>query len=47
MGDAQRVGARIREHLDAGADHVCIQILVPDGADLLPLFAELATVLLD
>ena len=45
-GDVERVGARITEHLDAGADHVCIQLLAPDGADLLPRFAELAAVLL-
>jgi len=26
-GDAERVAARVRQHLDAGADHVCIQVV--------------------
>jgi alkanesulfonate monooxygenase SsuD/methylene tetrahydromethanopterin reductase-like flavin-dependent oxidoreductase (luciferase family) len=30
-GDEERIAARIREHHDAGADHVCIQPLDPDG----------------
>lgn len=30
-GDADAVRARIDEHLDAGADHVCLQILAPDA----------------
>lgn len=25
---------RVREHLDAGADHVCVQALVENPADL-------------
>lgn len=28
-GDADAIKARIREHLDAGADHVCVQALTP------------------
>jgi hypothetical protein len=39
-------GFRSGEHLDAGADHVCIQLIAPDGVDLLPGFADLAAVLL-
>ena len=31
-GDEQKIAARIREHHDAGADHVCIQPFRPDGA---------------
>ena len=31
-GDERAIAARIREHHDAGADHVCIQPLRPDGA---------------
>jgi len=31
-GDEEAVRARIRAHHDAGADHVCIQPLRPDGA---------------
>ncbi|MDT4975990.1 MAG: hypothetical protein QOG98_1748, partial [Pseudonocardiales bacterium] len=46
LGDAQQVAARITAHLDAGADHVCIQLMAPKGADLLPGFADLADVLL-
>ncbi len=32
-GDADTVATRVREHLDAGADHVCVQPLAP-GSDL-------------
>jgi probable F420-dependent oxidoreductase len=28
-GDVDRALARVREHFDAGADHVCVQVLVP------------------
>ena len=31
-GDEKRIRARIQAHHDAGADHVCIQPLRPDGA---------------
>ena len=30
-GDAGAIAAKVREHRDAGADHVCIQVLVADG----------------
>jgi len=33
-GDAPAVAARVREHLDAGADHVCVQVLTSDGSAL-------------
>jgi probable F420-dependent oxidoreductase len=29
-GDTDAVGKRIQEHLDAGANHVCIQVLTAD-----------------
>lgn len=29
-GDVAQVAARVREHHDAGADHVCLQALAPD-----------------
>src|SRR5580658_6509220 len=32
-GPADQVAARLTEHLDAGADHVSIQLLTADGAD--------------
>jgi probable F420-dependent oxidoreductase len=30
-GDADAIAAKVRQHRDAGADHVCIQVLVADG----------------
>lgn len=44
-GTAAAVAARLREHLDAGADHVCAQLLTPGLADPLPGLSELATAL--
>ncbi len=35
-GDVERVAGRIREHLDAGADHVCVQV-VSGPRDTFPL----------
>jgi probable F420-dependent oxidoreductase len=40
-GDAAAVAARLTAHLDAGADHVCAQVL-PAGDDPLPALRELA-----
>ena len=31
-GDEAAIRRRIREHWDAGADHVCIQSISPDGS---------------
>jgi len=45
-GSAAQISARVAEHLAAGADHVCIQLIAPPGSDLLPGFAELAGPLL-
>ena len=44
-GDAATVAAGIRAHLDAGADHVCLQLLTPPGADPLPGLRALAAAL--
>jgi hypothetical protein len=46
-GDVETIRKRVQEHLDAGADHVCIQVLSADPAAL-PLleWRELAPVLL-
>ena len=33
QGDAAAIAGRVREHLDAGADHVCVQLRAPDPAD--------------
>ncbi|MFF4343261.1 hypothetical protein ACFY00_25440 [Kitasatospora sp. NPDC001540] len=30
-GDAATVAARLRAHLEAGADHVALHVLTPDG----------------
>lgn len=46
LGDAEQVAARITAHLDAGADHVAIQLVAPKGADPLPGFTRLADLLL-
>jgi probable F420-dependent oxidoreductase len=40
-GSAEQVAARLNEHLDAGADHVAIQVLGGPDA-LIPTLAELA-----
>jgi probable F420-dependent oxidoreductase len=42
-GDAARVAGRLTEHLDAGADHVCAQVLGAD--DPVPALGELAAAL--
>ncbi len=34
QGDAAAIARRVREHLDAGADHVCVQLRAADPADL-------------
>jgi probable F420-dependent oxidoreductase len=45
-GDAAAVAARVREHLEAGADHVPVQLLAAPGADPLPAYRALAEQLL-
>jgi probable F420-dependent oxidoreductase len=44
-GDAQTVADRLTEHLDAGADHVAIQLLTAPGADPLDGYRQLAAAL--
>jgi probable F420-dependent oxidoreductase len=34
QGGADAIAARLREHLDAGADHVCVQLRAPGPAEL-------------
>ncbi|MHB8892953.1 MAG: TIGR03620 family F420-dependent LLM class oxidoreductase [Candidatus Limnocylindrales bacterium] len=42
QGDAAGIARRVREHLDAGADHVCVQVRSTDPADLcLEAYSEL------
>lgn len=48
-GDVDRIALRVRQHLEAGADHVCVQVLGDDESDvglvqmrkLLPALLEL------
>lgn len=40
-GTTEQIAARLREHLDAGADHVPVQVLTGDD-NLVPALAELA-----
>ena len=44
-GSAVDVAAGLKAHLEAGADHVAIQLLGHEGIDLLPGYEALATVL--
>jgi probable F420-dependent oxidoreductase len=47
-GDVDAIAARVRAHLDAGADHVCIQLRTDSSADpALAGYAELAAALLE
>jgi len=46
LGNAKQIAARITEHLDAGADHVCVQLIAAKGVDLLPGFTDLAAQLI-
>lgn len=49
-GDMERIAARVHEHLDAGADHVCLQVLHGgegiDIEEMRPRWRELAQALL-
>ncbi|AUS78225.1 TIGR03620 family F420-dependent LLM class oxidoreductase [Actinoalloteichus sp. AHMU CJ021] len=44
-GTDESVAAKVTAHLDAGADHVSVQVLTADGADPRPAYRRLATVL--
>ena len=44
-GDEQDVAAGLIAHLDAGADHVCAQVLVADGDDYVPALRALGEAL--
>ena len=48
QGAAGTIAERVRAHVDAGADHVCLQLRAPDPADLcLDAYAELRAELID
>jgi probable F420-dependent oxidoreductase len=45
-GDLDAIGGRIREHFDAGADHVALQVLaVPGGLTTAQVWRELASLI--
>jgi len=44
-GSPEQIAARLREHLDAGADHVAVQVVAADGGHDREAFRELAKVL--
>jgi probable F420-dependent oxidoreductase len=47
-GDVDRIAVRVRQHLDAGADHVCVQVVGEEELDpCLPALRELAPALLE
>jgi probable F420-dependent oxidoreductase len=47
-GDVDAIAARVRAHLDAGADHVCVQVRAESSADpSLGAYRELAAALLE
>jgi probable F420-dependent oxidoreductase len=45
QGGADQVASRLSAHLDAGADHVAVQLLTPPDADPVPGYRELAAAL--
>jgi probable F420-dependent oxidoreductase len=45
-GDVRRIASRVREHHEAGADHVCIQVVSRDDDFPLDQYQELAPALL-
>jgi probable F420-dependent oxidoreductase len=44
-GDTQQISAGLSAHLDAGANHVSVQVLVAPGEDPMPGYRKLARVL--
>lgn len=44
-GSPEQIAKALTEHLDAGADHVVVQLLATDDADLAPGYAKLAQAL--
>jgi probable F420-dependent oxidoreductase len=44
-GSPAQVATQVTRHLDAGADHVCLQLIIEEGADPLPGYARLAPAL--
>jgi probable F420-dependent oxidoreductase len=44
-GSGDEIAARLGDHFDAGADHVAVQLLTADDADLIGSYGELASAL--
>jgi probable F420-dependent oxidoreductase len=44
-GSPAEIAGQLTRHLDAGADHVCLQLITEEGADPLPGYARLAPAL--
>ena len=44
-GGPAEIAAQLTRHLDAGADHVCLQLITAEGADPLPSYRALAQAL--
>jgi probable F420-dependent oxidoreductase len=45
QGSPAEIAAQLTRHLDAGADHVCLQLITEEGADPLPSYRALAPAL--
>ena len=45
-GDLDTIAARVRQHYDAGADHICVQVISPSGSFPMAAYRELAPALL-
>ncbi len=45
LGGPEQVAARLEAHLEAGADHVCVQLLAEADADPMPGYEHLAVAL--
>ena len=46
-GEADGIANRVRQHLEAGANHVCIQVIAPHGSFPLTAYRELAPALME
>jgi probable F420-dependent oxidoreductase len=44
-GEPEQVADQLGEHISAGADHLCVQLLTPAGADLVDGYRRLAAAL--
>ena len=46
-GEADKIANHLRQHFDAGASHVCVQVLAPHGSFPLAAYRELAPALME